>query len=80
MPVIIYLLPSGQNLCLAFNMLHFILEAGYTYVACTIHATTWITSMVSKEAWSQCVETMKQQCAKTITGKMFSSTRAIEWH
>jgi len=61
-------------------MLHFTLETSYTYVACTIDATTRITSMVSKEAWFQCVEIVKQQCAKTIVGKMFSYTRAIKCH
>jgi hypothetical protein len=59
-------------------MLHFILEVSYTYVACTIDATTWITSMVSKEAWSQCVEIVKQQCAKTIVGIFFFYARAID--
>ncbi len=32
----------------------------------TTNATIGITSMVNKEAWSQCVEAMKQQCAKVV--------------
>jgi hypothetical protein len=61
-------------------MPHFILEASYTHVAYTIDATTRVTSMVSKEAWFQCVEIVKQQCAKTIVGKTFSYTRVVECH
>jgi hypothetical protein len=34
--------------------------------------------MVSKEAWSQCVEIVKQQCAKTIVGIFFFYARAID--
>jgi len=39
---------------------------GSTYMLHTIDATIWITSMVNKEAWSQCVEVVKQQCAKVV--------------
>jgi hypothetical protein len=32
----------------------------------TTNVTAWITSMVSKDAWSQCVEVVKQKCAEIV--------------
>jgi hypothetical protein len=48
------------------HLVSYIDFASRLYMLHTTNATIRITSMVNKEAWSQCVEVVKQQCAKVV--------------
>ncbi len=44
----------------------------------TTDATTWITSMMIIEAWSQCIEVLKQQFTKSCCKFNFSLISELE--